>query len=62
MAKFRFSYKALEHIFGKEQTGEVPIKYQSIMVHAVEEVIGELGNAYELQSVGTFEQTELSDT
>lgn len=62
MAKFRFSDKTLENIFGKEQTGEVPLKYQSIMVHAIEEVMGEMGNAYEFQSVGNFEQTELSDT
>lgn len=62
MAKFRFSDETLENIFGKEQTGEVPLKYQSIMVHAIEEVIGEMGNAYEFQSVGNFEQTELSDT
>lgn len=62
MAKFRFSDETLENIFGKEQTGEVPLKYQSIMVHAIEEVMGEMGNAYEFQSVGNFEQTELSDT
>ena len=62
MAKFIFSDEALEHIFGKEQTGQVPLKFQSIMVHAIEEVIGELGNAYEFQSVGTFEQTDISDT
>lgn len=62
MGKFRFSDEALENIFGKEQTGEVPLKFQSIMVHAIEEVMGEMGNAYEFQSIGTFEQTELSDT
>ncbi len=62
MAKFKFSDETLENIFGKEQTGEVPLKYQSIMVHAIEEVMGEMGNAYEFQSVGNFEQTELSDT
>lgn len=62
MVKFRFSYEALERIFGKEQMGEVPLKYQSIVIHSAEEVIGELGNAYEFQSVGTFEQTEPSDT
>lgn len=62
MAKFRFSDETLENIFGKEQTGEVPLKYQSIMVHAIEEVMGEMGNAYEFQSVGTFEQTDISDT
>lgn len=62
MGKFRFSDETLENIFGKEQTGEVPLKYQSIMVHAIEEVMGEMGNAYEFQSVGNFEQTELSDT
>lgn len=62
MAKFRFSDETLEKIFGKEQTGEVPLKYQSIMVHAIEEVMGEMGNAYEFQSVGNFEQTDISDT
>lgn len=62
MAKFRFSDETLENIFGKEQTGEVPLKYQSTMVHAIEEVMGEMGNAYEFQSVGTFEQTDISDT
>lgn len=62
MAKFRFSDETLENIFGKEQTGEVPLKYQSIMVHAIEEVMGEMGNAYEFQSVGTFEQADISDT
>jgi hypothetical protein len=62
MAKFRFSDEALERIFSKEQMGSVPLKYQSIVVHATEEVIGELGNAYEFQSVGTFEQTDISDT
>nr|DAH54804.1 MAG TPA: hypothetical protein [Bacteriophage sp.] len=62
MAKFRFSDETLENIFGKEQTGEVPLKYQSIMVHAIEEVMGEMGNAYEFQSVGNFEQTDISDT
>nr|DAT90686.1 MAG TPA: hypothetical protein [Bacteriophage sp.] len=62
MAKFRFSDEALERIFSKEQMGSVPLKYQSIVVHAAEEVIGELGNAYEFQSVGTFEQTDISDT
>ena len=61
MAKFRFSDEALERIFSKEQMGSVPLKYQSIVVHATEEVIGELGNAYEFQSVGTFEQTDISD-
>lgn len=62
MAKFRFSDETLENIFGKEQTGEVPLKYQSIMVHAIEEVMGEMGNAYEFQSIGNFEQTDISDT
>ena len=62
MAKFRFSDEALERIFSKEQMGSVPLKYQSIVVHAAEEVIGELGNAYEFQSVGTFEQADISDT
>lgn len=62
MGKFHFSDEALEKIFGKEQTGSVPIKFQSIMVHAIEEVLGEMGNAYEFQSVGTFEQTDISDT
>ena len=42
--------------------GSVPLKYQSIVVHATEEVIGELGNAYEFQSVGTYEQADISDT
>lgn len=56
MGKFRFSDEALEQILGKEKTREVPIKFQSIMVHVVEEVMGEMGNdAYEFQSVGTFE-------
>lgn len=62
MAKFRFSDETLENIFGKEQTGEVPLKYQSIMVHAIEEVMGEMGNAYEFQFIGTFEQADISDT
>ena len=62
MAKFRFSDEALERIFSKERTSEVPIKYQSIMVHVIEEVLGETGNAYEFQSVGTFEQADISDT
>jgi hypothetical protein len=62
MAKFRFSDEALERIFSKEQMGSVPLKYQSIVVHATEEVIGELGNAYEFQPVGTFEQADISDT
>ncbi len=62
MGKFKFSDETLEHIFGKEQTRQVPIKFQSIMVHAIEEVLGEMGNAYEFQSVGTFEQADISDT
>lgn len=62
MGKFKFSDETLEHIFSKERTREVPIKYQSIMVHVIEEVLGETGNAYEFQSVGTFEQTDISDT
>jgi hypothetical protein len=62
MGKFKFSDETLEHIFSKEQMGSVPLKYQSIVVHSTEEVIGELGNAYEFQSVGTFEQTDISDT
>ena len=58
MGKFKFSDETLEHIFSKERTREVPIKYQSIMVH----VLGETGNAYEFQSVGTYEQADISDT
>lgn len=54
--------ETLEHIFSKERTREVPIKYQSIMVHVIEEVLGETGNAYEFQSVGTYEQADISDT
>ena len=63
MGKFNFSDETLEHIFGKERTREVPIKFQSIMVHAIEEVLGEMGNGtYEFQSVGTFEQADISNT
>lgn len=62
MGKFKFSDETLEHIFSKERTREVPIKYQSIMVHVIEEVLGETGNAYEFQSVGTYEQADISDT
>lgn len=47
MGKFKFSDETLEHIFSKERTREVPIKYQSIMVHVIEEVLGETGNAYD---------------
>ena len=32
------------------------------MVHAIEEVMGEMSNAYEFQSIGTFEQADISDT
>ena len=31
MGKFKFSDETLEHIFSKERTREVPIKYQSII-------------------------------
>lgn len=62
MGKFKFSDETLEHIFGKERTRKVPIKHQSIMVHVIEEVLGEMGNAYEFQSVGTYEQADISDT
>lgn len=62
MGKFKFSDETLEHIFSKERTMEVPIKYQSIMVHVIEEVLGETDNAYEFQSVGTYEQADISDT
>lgn len=43
-----FTDKILEKIFEQKETHEVPLKYQSIMIHAIEKVLEENENAAEL--------------
>lgn len=43
-----FSDEILEMIFARSEVQKVPQKYQSIMVHAVEEVMEEIENEPEL--------------